>query len=163
MPPAKGPPIQPVQLPASSSSSSANMMNGGRLGPPSQLPPPAAQQQHSNQGGPLEKSQPYMPHMNSNGRLPTFAQPTKLDGPPSHHLNQLPPPPTIRSSTASNVGPSHIDSILKMMTSKVDPLSAIAATPRTEVIEHHPVRAHKYIGLPPLFSQQPSKIKSLLH
>lgn len=163
MPPAKGPPLQHSQ---SAPTSSAPQMNGGRLGASAQMPPPNSSSLH-HFSGPNEKSQSYMPQPISNGRVPTFAQPIKPDGPPVHQPQLLPPPPTIHKSSSSinhSIGPGmmplSVDSILKTMTSTEDLLSAIAATPRTEVIEHH--RPHKYIGLPPLFSQPPCKCWCLL-
>lgn len=167
MPPAKGPPVQHSQSSAPPISSS--QMNGGRIGSSGQMPPPTMSSIHSY-SGPTEKSQSqYMSQPISNGRQqPTFAQPIKLDGPPSHQPSlQLPPPPTIHKSSmlGNNSGsmmPPSVDSILKMMTSTVDPLSAIAPTPRTDVVENHPTRAPKYMALPPLFCQAPCKCNVLL-
>lgn len=159
MPPAKGPPVQHSQFSAPTSTSS--QMNGGRSALSNQMPPPSMTIGH-HFAGPPEKSQSYLSQPISNGRQPTFAQPTRLDGPSLHQSNQLLPPQSMihKSSLAGNnsgsIMPTSVDSILKMMTSTVNPLSEIAPTPRTETVEHHPIRAHKYIGLPPSFGQPPS-------
>lgn len=171
MPPAKGPPVQHSQLSAPTSSSSQMNGGGGRIGPPSgHMPPPSMSAVH-HFSGPSEKSQSYMSQPPaSNGRQPTFAQPFKLDGPPLHQPNkQLPPPPTIQKPSlgGGNIGgsmmPPSVDSILKMMTSTVDPLGQIAPTPRTDVVEQHPTRPLKYMAmsLPPLF-RKPGKRSPLV-
>lgn len=96
-------------------------------------------------GRPLEKQQQTIQLPNvPNGRLMNFTKPTKLNHeivPPNH---QQPP--------ATPTSGKDVEIILKMMTSTVDPLSQIAATPRNEIIEMHPQRQHKYLNdLPPLF------------
>lgn len=99
----------------------------------SKVPPPTA-------GPPqLMNGRPNPPAL-TNGRVPTFAKPAK----PEHQPNILAP------STPSSGG-GDIDRILKMMTSLVDPLSGIAATPRNEIAELHPPKQHKYAEMPPLF------------
>lgn len=75
--------------------------------------------------------------------------------PPLMALPQLPPsvqhaPPTTPSSGGD------VESILKMMTSTMAPLTKIAATPRTEVEVQQPSKQHVYAELPPLF-KPPSK------
>lgn len=158
MPPAKGPSALHSQS-SNAPTSSSSQMNGGRNSQSGQMPPPTMSSVH-HFSGPTEKSQSYMPQPISNGRIGSFVQPNKPDAHPMHQSNLLPPPPTIHKPSMLNsmsMMPPSVDSILKMMTSTVDPLSAIAPTPRTDVVEHHPAKAPKYIGFPPLFSQPPCK------
>lgn len=61
-------------------------------------------------------------------------------------LNHIAP-----SSTPTGAG-ENVENILRMMkTSFVEPLSKIAATPRTELDVQTPNKNHVYAGLPPLF------------
>lgn len=113
-------------------------------GPP--FPPSSQSNPPMMNGRPLDK-QPLIQSSNvPNGRVPSFTKPTK-SGHEAIPINH--PPPTPPPST-----PKDVESILKMMTSTVDPLSQIAATPRNEIIEMVSQRQHKYVDLPPLFKPE---------
>lgn len=61
-------------------------------------------------------------------------------------------------SAGSMMQPPSADNILKMFkTKKVEPLSAIEATPRVELAEQHSVKAHKYADFVPLGGGFPSR------
>lgn len=82
------------------------------------LPPPIPSQMHNGRSN-EKMMQPV------NGRVPTFAKPTKVapDKPPS-------------SSTLANLtSGTDVEKILQVMTSKVDLLTSIAPTPRNELTE----------------------------
>lgn len=82
-------------------------------------PPPIPSQMHNGRSNVKQMMQP------ANGRVPTFAKPTKVqpDKPPS-------------SSTLANLtSGTDVEKILQVMTSKVDLLTSIAPTPRNELTE----------------------------
>lgn len=84
---------------------------------------------------------------------PLFAKPFKL--PPHHdslHLKNRPIPNQgeLTPSTPTDGG-RDVESILKMMTSTLEPLTKIAATPRTEIEDKQPNKSHVYANLPPFF------------
>lgn len=53
-------------------------------------------------------------------------------------------------------GGKDVESILKMMTSTLEPLTKIAATPRTEIEVQQPKKAYVYANLPPPFFKAPT-------
>lgn len=59
--------------------------------------------------------------------------------------NQMEPP------SPSPDGGKDVESILKMMTSTLEPLTKIAATPRTEIEIQQPNKPYVYANLPPFF------------
>lgn len=66
-------------------------------------------------------------------------------------LSQLPTLPPQHAPPSTPSGGGDVESILKMMTSTMAPLSKIAATPRTELEVQQPSKQHVYAELPPLF------------
>lgn len=92
-----------------------------------------------------------------------FSKPTKL--PPNDQLEPLQslmPMPQLPSLTQPPATPTSavggdIESILKIMTSSLAPLSKIAATPRTEVEVQQPNKQHVYAELPPSLFKPPMK------
>lgn len=113
-------------------------------GPP--FPTSSLSSQPMMNGRPLDKAPLIQSSNVPNGRVPSFTKPTKSshEAIPGNHPPPPPPPST----------PKDVESILKMMTSTVDPLSQIAATPRNEIIEMHSQRQHKYVDFPPLFKPE---------
>lgn len=83
-------------------------------------------------------------------QMPVFAKPFQV---PSHHdqINSKAKLVSISSekTTTPTDGGKDVESILKMMTSTLEPLTEIAATPRTEIEVHHPNKPHIYPSLPP--------------
>lgn len=90
-----------------------------------------------------------------------FAKPFKV---PPHHdqlhsknrsiPNQVETPPTD--------GGRDVESILKMMTSTLEPLTKIAATPRTEIEDKQPNKSYVYANLPPFFKPPSNSSKLIL-
>lgn len=91
-------------------------------------------------------------------QMPTTAKPFKVpilneqpQPKPRSNPKKMEPP-----STSTNDGGKDVESILKMMTSALEPLTKIAATPRTE-IEVQQNKSHVYANLPPPFFKAPTK------
>lgn len=111
-----------------------------------------------------DKMQLQQQYMQTNGRIQPV-KPAKLMLEPSsmmqdHHqplapLAQLAPLPRMLPQQST----PQVQDILKYMTSTVDPLPGIPATPRNEIMEIKPTRAHIYAELPPTFksSMKPRK------
>lgn len=123
-------------------------------GPPQQQ----QQQQHQHQPAPLLNGRPMLdksmaPPPITNGRLSSFVKPKIIHEPqpPLQQLQPMAPPPVVNSAAATPSSGGDVEIILKMMTSMVDPLSKIAATPRTDLAEVQPQKQHKYVELPPLY------------
>lgn len=66
---------------------------------------------------------------------------------------------TNESQPTSNDGGKDVESILKMMTSTLEPLTKIAATPRTEIEVQQSNKSHVY-ALPPSFLKLPTNSSS---
>lgn len=81
-------------------------------------------------------------------QYPVFAKPFKI---PSiyEQCNQKLRSTKSDHSTARTEGGRDVESILKLMTSTLEPLTKIAATPRTEIEVHQPNKSHIYANLPP--------------
>lgn len=82
---------------------------------------------------------------------PLFAKPFKV--PPHHdtHLKSRSMANHIETPSTPTDGGRDVESILKMMTSTLEPLTKIAATPRTEIEDKQPNRSYVYANLPPFF------------
>ncbi|KAJ6649849.1 hypothetical protein Bhyg_05090, partial [Pseudolycoriella hygida] len=106
------------------------------LHPPPHLPPIQPPIQQTMFNGRAYEPKPILPPVNGRA-LPTFAKPTKIV--PDR-------PPLLSSSIETN----DVETILHMMTAKLDPLTSIAPTPRTELIETQPHRAPIYAPITPL-------------
>lgn len=87
---------------------------------------------------------------NSEKELPVFAKPFKIPVQPDHLLPKIRPTNHIDHSSSHNDGGKDVESILKMMTSTCEPLTKIAATPRTDIDVQTPKKPHVYANLPPL-------------
>lgn len=112
---------------------------------------------------PIEKLQES--NNDKNVEAPVFAKPFKV--PLQHDLNpknrcnsnQIEP------SSLPTEGGRDVESILKLMTSTLEPLTKIAATPRTEIEVQQPNKPYVYANLPPFFKppmNNSSKFKFLL-
>lgn len=84
-------------------------------------------------------------------QAPVFAKPFKV--PQQHDPNSK-----IRCNSNQNEpsslpteGGRDVESILKLMTSTLEPLTKIAATPRTEIEVQQPNKPYVYANLPPFF------------
>lgn len=82
--------------------------------------------------------------------IPVFAKPFKIPSQPDHHSFKNRPSNTMDFSTSHNHGGKDVESILKMMTSTLEPLTKIAATPRTDIDVQTPKKPYVYANLPPL-------------
>lgn len=117
---------------------------------------------------PDEKFQDDKNHETSQNALPLlpplFAKPFKIPVHHDQHSKTRTKNHTEQPSTTTSSG-GDVSSILKMMTSTYEPLSKIAATPRTEIEDQQPKKQHVYAGLPPLFRPNPreSIFAFLLH
>ncbi|XP_055308289.1 AF4/FMR2 family member lilli-like isoform X2 [Sitodiplosis mosellana] len=83
---------------------------------------------------------------------PLFAKPFKV--PPHHdtsHSKNRSMPNHVDTPSTPTDGGRDVESILKMMTSTLAPLTKIAATPRTEIEDKQPNRSYVYANLPPFF------------
>lgn len=82
---------------------------------------------------------------------PLFAKPFKV--PPQHdtHIKSRSMANHIETPSTPTDGGRDVESILKMMTSTLEPLTKIAATPRTEIEDKQPNRSYVYANLPPFF------------
>lgn len=87
-------------------------------------------------------------------QIPVFAKPFKV---PLNHdqINSKIRSIKTEQSTTHSDGGRDVESILKMMTSTLEPLTKIAATPRTEIEIHQPNKSYIYANLPP-FSRSTS-------
>lgn len=87
-------------------------------------------------------------------QFPVFAKPFKV---PLNHdqINCKLRSTKSENSTTHSDGGRDVESILKMMTSTLEPLTKIAATPRTEIEVHQPNKSYIYANLPP-FSRSTS-------
>lgn len=97
-----------------------------------------------------ESSQNALPFMQPILSTPLFAKPFKIPAHHDQHLKTRTKNHTEQPSTTTGSG-GDVNSILKMMTSTYEPLSKLAATPRTEIEDQQPKKQHVYAGLPPLF------------
>lgn len=81
--------------------------------------------------------------------MPVFTKPFKIPTQPDQLIsNRL--QNTTDHSSSHNDGGKDVESILKMMTSTLEPLTKIAATPRTDIDVQTPNKPHVYANLPPL-------------
>lgn len=83
---------------------------------------------------------------------PLFARPLKV--PPHHdssHSKIRSMPNNVETPSTPTDGGRDVESILKMMTSTLEPLTKIAATPRTEIEDKQPNKSYVYANLPPFF------------
>lgn len=83
---------------------------------------------------------------------PLFAKPIKVL---PHHDQSLSKNRSmtnhIETPSTPTDGGRDVESILKMMTSTLEPLTKIAATPRTEIEDKQPNKSYVYANLPPFF------------
>lgn len=83
-------------------------------------------------------------------QAPVFAKPFKI---PPHHDQSQSKVRSVSNQSETQLLPSDgnrdVESILKMMTSTLEPLTKIAATPRTEIEVQQPNRSYVYANLPP--------------
>lgn len=84
--------------------------------------------------------------------MPVFAKPFKIPSQPDYQISKNRPMNlSERTSTSSHAdGGKDVESILKMMTSTLEPLTKIAATPRTDIDVQTPNKSYVYANLPPL-------------
>lgn len=135
------------------------MVNGGRHSlqnndKQSHLPyvvPPPPHQQNGRITVAAYKSQSII----DSQQLPPPMPPTNMAPPLQTSLpqtqqrqQQQQPPPTAQT-------PQRVADILKLMTSKVNPLTAIAATPRTDLVEVQSSRPHIYASMGSMGSMGP--------
>lgn len=84
-------------------------------------------------------------------QIPVFAKPFKVP----HQHDPISKPRSnsnhIEPSSLPTEGGRDVESILKMMTSTLEPLTKIAATPRTEIEVQQPNKPYVYANLPPFF------------
>lgn len=87
-------------------------------------------------------------HENDNAEkgMPVFRIPTQ----PDHQISKNRPQNPTDHSSSHNDGGKDVESILKMMTSTLEPLTKIAATPRTDIDVQTPNKPYVYANLPPL-------------
>lgn len=95
----------------------------------------------------LEKSQE---HDNGEKALPVFAKPFKVPAQLDPQISKSRPTNTIEPTSSRSDGGKDVESILKMMTSTLEPLTKIAATPRTDIDVQTPNKSYVYANLPPL-------------
>lgn len=81
--------------------------------------------------------------------MPIFAKPFKIPSQPDHQISKSRIPNLVDHSSSHSDGGKDVESILKMMTSTLEPLTKIAATPRTEIDVQTPNKPFVY-ALPPL-------------
>lgn len=86
---------------------------------------------------------------NASSPMDLFAKPFKV--PASQEHSKKRPTNHMDMSIAPAGSGGDVSDILKMMTASVEPLSKIAATPRTEIEVQQPNKQHIYAGLPPIF------------
>lgn len=85
-------------------------------------------------------------------QTPVFAKPFKI---PPHHeqshlkLRSVPNQCLSEPQSTPTDGNRDVESILKLMTSTLEPLTKIAATPRTEIEVQQPNKPYVYANLPP--------------
>lgn len=82
--------------------------------------------------------------------LPVFAKPFKIPTQPDHSSSKNRQTNVIDYTPSNNHGGKDVESILKMMTSTLEPLTKIAATPRTDIDVQTPNKPYVYANLPPL-------------
>lgn len=82
--------------------------------------------------------------------VPVFAKPFKIPSQPDHLIAKNRLQNITDHSSSHNDGGKDVESILKMMTSTLEPLTKIAATPRTDIDVQTPNKPHVYANLPPL-------------
>lgn len=81
---------------------------------------------------------------------PVFAKPFKIPTQPDHLITKGRVQNTLDHSSSHTDGGKDVESILKMMTSTLEPLTKIAATPRTDIDVQTPNKPYVYANLPPL-------------
>lgn len=82
--------------------------------------------------------------------MPVFAKPFKIPTQPDHQVSKNRLQSTSDHPSSHNDGGKDVESILKMMTSTLEPLTKIAATPRTDIDVQTPNKPYVYANLPPL-------------
>lgn len=87
---------------------------------------------------------------NAEKGLPVFVKPFKIPTQPDHSMSKNRIQNTTDHSSSQNDGGKDVESILKMMTSTLEPLTKIAATPRTDIDVQTPNKPYVYANLPPL-------------
>lgn len=87
---------------------------------------------------------------NAEKGLPVFVKPFKIPTQPDHSMSKNRIQTTTDHSSSQNDGGKDVESILKMMTSTLEPLTKIAATPRTDIDVQTPNKPYVYANLPPL-------------
>lgn len=101
----------------------------------------------------LEKQHDYE---NVEKAMPVFRIPSQ----PDHQISKIRPPNPTDHSASHNDGGKDVESILKMMTSTLEPLTKIAATPRTDIDVQTPNKPYVYANLPPLLRASANICKS---
>lgn len=87
--------------------------------------------------------------------MPVFAKPFKIPSQPEYIVSKNRSQNCTDHPTSHNDGGKDVESILKMMTSTLEPLTKIAATPRTDIDVQTPNKPHVYAHLPPLLRSTP--------
>lgn len=82
-------------------------------------------------------------------QIPVFAKPFKVPSNQDQSQTKTRPSSNHAAATSQNDGGRDVESILKMMTSTLEPLTKIAATPRTEVEVQQPNKPYVYAIIPP--------------
>lgn len=82
--------------------------------------------------------------------VPVFAKPFKIPSQPDHLIAKSRAQNINDHSSSHNDGGKDVESILKMMTSTLEPLTKIAATPRTDIDVQTSNKPHVYANLPPM-------------
>lgn len=126
-----------------------SMMNGRQSSLPNDKM--QLQQQYLQSNGRIQPVKPAKLLLESSSMMQDHHQPLAPLAPLAPLQRLLP-----QQSTMST---PQVQDILKFMTSTVDPLPGIPATPRNEIMEIKPTRAHIYAELPPTFksSMKPRK------
>lgn len=118
-----------------SSNSIGNSIPNGRR----QLDRPIEKIQEINNDKSLENTDKFS--------APVFAKPFKVP----HQQDPISKTRSNSNHTEPIEGGRDVESILKMMTSTLEPLTKIAATPRTEIEVQQPNKPYVYANLPPFF------------